>query len=49
MTLAWNPTVVCLFVALHAVAVWTSLGITVQAAIMFKRWSTVYFWYDVPM
>jgi hypothetical protein len=45
ITLAWNPTVICLFVALHAVAVWTALSVCIQAVATFKRYWTLYFWY----
>jgi hypothetical protein len=44
ISLPWNPVVVCLFVAFHAVAVWTALAIMVQASIFFRRKSTLYFW-----
>jgi hypothetical protein len=44
ISLPWNPTVICLFAALHGVAAWIALFIPIQAVLTFKRWSTVYFW-----
>jgi hypothetical protein len=45
ITLAWNPTVICLFVAFHTVAGWMALALHIEAIVTFKRRSTVYFWY----
>ena len=45
LSLAWNWTVVCLLVAMHAVSVWISLGLVIQTGLTFKKWKTWYFWY----
>lgn len=49
IALPWNPTIICLFVAMQAVTLWVSLEINIQAAVTFRRWSTIYFWYESPL
>ena len=44
VSLAWNWTVICLLVAMHAVSIWIGLGLVVQTGLTFKTWKTWYFW-----
>ena len=44
VSLAWNWTVICLLVAMHAVSIWISLELIMQTAVTFKTWKTWYFW-----
>jgi hypothetical protein len=43
-SLPWNPTVYCVFAALHAITVWMSLSLMQKTLHTFKRWDTLYFW-----
>jgi hypothetical protein len=45
--LPWNPTVYCVIAAFHAVTVWTAIALILMVLVTFKRWNTMYFWYDV--
>lgn len=44
-SLALNITVYSIFAAVHAVAVWMALGLILTLLLVFKRPTTLYFWY----
>lgn len=45
IALPFNPTIICLFVSFSAVTLWLCLEVNLQAVLVFRKWSTVYFWY----